>query len=121
MRKQPVNNLPNGQNMKHHQITSEELQKALRLKKKEVLLQVKRSRDIAMLKAISKWGRIIGCGSAIPSVVVLMLQWLKPEIFTTLNLHIDGFGVIFTLILGCVALLMSIRGEHILNRLATLH
>lgn len=120
MQRQPVNNLPNGQNMKQ-QITSEELQKALRLKEQEVLLQVKRSRDIAALKAISKWGRIIGYGAAIPSVVVLMLKWLKPEIFTTLNLHIDSSGVVLTLILGCVALLMYIRSEYILKRLATLH
>ena len=104
MRKQPVNNLPNGQHMKQ-QITSEELQKALRLKEKEVLLQVKRSRDIAMLKAISKWGRIIGYGAAIPSVVVLMLKWLAPTMFTTLNLHIDSYGVVFTLILGCLLVL----------------
>ena len=89
------------------------LQQALRLKEKEVLLRVKRSRDIAMLKAISKWGRIIGYGAAIPSVVVLMLKWLKPEIFTTLNLHIDSSGVVLTLILGCVALLISTRNEHI--------
>lgn len=107
--------------MKHHQITGEELHKALRLKEKEVLLQVKRSRDIVMLKAISKWGRIIGYGSAIPSVVVLTLKWLAPDMFTTLNLHIDSFGVVFTLILGCVALLMSIRSERILKGLATLH
>ena len=120
MRKQPVNNLPNGQNMKQ-QITSEELQKALRLKEKEALLQMKRSRDIAILKALSKWGRIIGYGSAIPSVVVLMLKWLAPDIFTTLNLHIDSFGVVFTLILGSVSVLMSIRSEHFLKRLTTPH
>lgn len=97
------------------------LQKALRLKEKEVLLRVKRAKDIAMLRAISKWGRIIGYGAAIPSIVVLMLKWLKPEIFTTLNLYIDSFCVVFTLILGCVALLMSIRSECILKGLATLH
>ena len=107
--------------MKHHQITSEELQKALRLKEKEVLLQVKRSRDIAALKAISKWGGIIGYGAAIPSVVVLMLKWLAPDMFTTLNLHIDSYGVVFTLILGSVSVLMSIRSEHCLKRLTTPH
>ena len=89
------------------------LQKALRLKEKEVLLRVKRSRDIAMLKAISKWGRIIGYGAALPSIVVLTLKWLAPDMFTTLNLHIDCFGVVFTLILGCVVLLISTRNEHI--------
>ncbi len=93
------------------------LQKALRLKEKEVLLRVKRSRDIAMLKAISKWGRIIGYGAALPSIVVLMLMWLAPEIFTTLNLHIDSSGVVLTLILGCVALLISTRSEHIPKRM----
>lgn len=103
------------------QFTSEELQKALRLKEKEVLLQVRRSRDIAALKAISKWGRIIGYGAAIPSVVVLMLKWLAPDVFAILNLHIDSFGVVFTLILGCVCVFMSIRSEYCLKRLTTLH
>lgn len=103
------------------QITSEELQKVLRLKEKEVLLQVKRASDIAMLKDLSKWGRIIGYGAALPSIVVLTLKWLAPDMFTTLNLHIDCFGVVFTLILGCVSILMSIRSGHIHKRLATLH
>ena len=97
------------------QFSSEELQKALRLKEKEVRLQVKRSRDIAMLKAISKWGGIIGYGAAIPSVVVLMLNWLAPDIFTTFNLRIDSFGVVFTLILGSVSVLMSIRCKSVLH------
>lgn len=103
------------------QFTSEELQKALRLKEKEVLLQVKRSRDIAMLKSISKWGRIIGYGATLPSIVVLMLKWLAPDMFTTFNLHIDSFDVVFTLILGSVGILMSIRSEHCLKRMTTPH
>ena len=100
-----------------HQITSEELQKALRKKEEEVLLQMKRSREIAILRAIKKYGLIIGWCAAIASAVVLALMWLAPTVFTTLPFPPDSFGVTFTLILGGMFLWLSQRSNYFLRQL----
>ena len=103
------------------QITREELQEALRKKEEEVLLRVKRSRDIATLMAIKKYGRILGWCATISSAVVLVLKWFAPRVFSSLRFQPDSLGVLFTLFLGVLLLWMSIRSEHFLKRMAALH
>ena len=95
----------------------EELQQALRMKEKEVLLQVKRSREIAILRAIKKYGLIIGWCAAIASAVILVLMWLAPTVFITLPFQPSSFGVGFTLFLGGVLIWMSKRSEYFLRQL----
>ena len=103
------------------QITREELQEALRKKEKEVLLRVKRSKDIATLMAIKKYGRIMGWCTTIPSAIVLVLKWFAPMVFASLQFQPDSLGVLFTLVLGGLLLWMSIRSDHFLKRMAALH
>lgn len=98
------------------QITNEELHKALRLKEKEVLLQVRRSSEIAILRAIKKYGRIIGWCATIASAGVLAFMWLTPTLFTPLPFQLDSFGVGFTLFLGGVLIWMSKRSEYFLGQ-----